>query len=152
MKDNEKILNALGDIFKRWQELLAGLTVRSTGAEEMLRWLRLGLVVNFLSHPVVNGFTNAAAIIIATSQLSKMFGVNVSPKESELAFVDSSEALALWRVIQPNEPAPATVVTHPTHLRLAGVLQQRWWWWMVLGGLLLLFAETLWAGARSERA
>ena len=39
--------------------------------------LRLGLVVNFLSHPVVNGFTNAAAIIIATSQLSKLFGVNV---------------------------------------------------------------------------
>ncbi len=39
--------------------------------------LRLGLVVNFLSHPVVNGFTNAAAIIIASSQLSKMFGVHV---------------------------------------------------------------------------
>ncbi len=39
--------------------------------------LRLGLVVNFLSHPVVNGFTNAAAIIIASSQLSKMFGVYV---------------------------------------------------------------------------
>ena len=39
--------------------------------------LRLGLVVNFLSHPVVNGFTNAAAIIIATSQLSKIFGVTV---------------------------------------------------------------------------
>lgn len=43
--------------------------------------LRLGLVVNFLSHPVVNGFTNAAAIIIATSQLSKMFGVNVDNAE-----------------------------------------------------------------------
>ncbi len=41
----------------------------------MLGVLRLGLVVNFLSHPVVNGFTNAAAIIIATSQLSKLFGV-----------------------------------------------------------------------------
>ena len=38
---------------------------------------RLGLVVNFLSHPVVNGFTNAAAIIIATGQLSKLFGVSV---------------------------------------------------------------------------
>ncbi len=37
--------------------------------------LRLGLVVNFLSHPVINGFTNAAAIIIASSQLSKLFGV-----------------------------------------------------------------------------
>ncbi len=43
--------------------------------------LRLGLVVNFLSHPVVNGFTNAAAIIIATSQLSKMFGVSVDEAE-----------------------------------------------------------------------
>ncbi|OIP96723.1 MAG: sodium-independent anion transporter [Syntrophobacteraceae bacterium CG2_30_61_12] len=43
--------------------------------------LRLGLVVNFLSHPVVNGFTNAAAIIIASSQLSKMFGVTVDSAE-----------------------------------------------------------------------
>lgn len=38
---------------------------------------RLGLVVNFLSHPVVNGFTNAGALIIASSQLSKMFDVSV---------------------------------------------------------------------------
>ena len=43
----------------------------------LLGVLRLGLVVNFLSHPVVNGFTNAGAIIIATSQLEKMFGVYV---------------------------------------------------------------------------
>lgn len=43
----------------------------------LLGVLRLGLVVNFLSHPVVNGFTNAAAIIIATSQFSKFFGVYV---------------------------------------------------------------------------
>jgi anti-anti-sigma factor len=43
----------------------------------MLGVLKLGLVVNFLSHPVVNGFTNAAAIIIASSQLSKLFGVYV---------------------------------------------------------------------------
>lgn len=39
--------------------------------------LKLGLVVNFISHPVVNGFTNAAAIIIASSQLPKIFGVYV---------------------------------------------------------------------------
>ena len=43
--------------------------------------LRLGLVVNFLSHPVVNGFTNAAALIIASSQLSKLFGVYVDKAE-----------------------------------------------------------------------
>jgi SulP family sulfate permease len=43
----------------------------------LLGVLRLGLVINFLSHPVVTGFTNAAALIIATSQLSKLFGVTV---------------------------------------------------------------------------
>ncbi len=43
--------------------------------------LRLGVVVNFLSHPVVNGFTNAAALIIASSQLSKLFGVHVDKAE-----------------------------------------------------------------------
>ena len=47
----------------------------------LLGALRLGLVVNFLSHPVVNGFTNAAALIIATSQLSKVFGVEVDKAE-----------------------------------------------------------------------
>jgi SulP family sulfate permease len=54
--------------------------------------LRLGLVVNFLSHPVVNGFTNAAAIIIASSQLSKLFGVYVdnAPHHYE----------TIWRVLE----------------------------------------------------
>lgn len=47
----------------------------------LLGLLRLGLVVNFISHPVVNGFTNAAAIIIATSQLPKIFGVYVDTGE-----------------------------------------------------------------------
>ena len=41
--------------------------------------LKLGLVINFLSHPVVVGFTNAAAIIIGASQLAKIFGV-IMPK------------------------------------------------------------------------
>lgn len=40
-----------------------------------LGFARLGVLVSFLSHPVVVGFTNAAAIIIATSQLDKIFGV-----------------------------------------------------------------------------
>lgn len=42
---------------------------------------RLGVLVDFLSHPVVLGFTNAAALIIATSQLSKLFGVSVESAE-----------------------------------------------------------------------
>lgn len=43
--------------------------------------LRLGVLVDFLSHPVVVGFTNAGAIIIATSQLGKLFGVDTEKAE-----------------------------------------------------------------------
>ena len=39
---------------------------------------QLGAIVNFLSHPVIVGFTNAAAIIIALSQLNKLLGVAVA--------------------------------------------------------------------------
>lgn len=38
---------------------------------------RLGFLVNFLSHPVVAGFTSAAALIIGLSQLKHMLGVNI---------------------------------------------------------------------------
>lgn len=41
-----------------------------------LGMLRLGVIVDLLSHPVVIGFTNAGALIIATSQLGKLFGVD----------------------------------------------------------------------------
>lgn len=39
--------------------------------------LRLGALVSFLAHPVVLGFTNAAAIIIASSQIDELFGVQI---------------------------------------------------------------------------
>jgi SulP family sulfate permease len=42
---------------------------------------KLGVIVNFLSHPVIVGFTNAAAIIIALSQVSKLFGVPMGRSE-----------------------------------------------------------------------
>ena len=54
--------------------------------------LRLGVLVDFLSHPVVIGFTNAAAIIIGTSQLSKIFGVTVEKAGSHYE--------TIWRVIE----------------------------------------------------
>jgi MFS superfamily sulfate permease-like transporter len=47
--------------------------------------LRLGVVVNFLSSPVIIGFTNAAALIIGLSLLSKIIGVPFPRTESYLA-------------------------------------------------------------------
>ena len=61
----------------------------------MLGLLRLGVLVDFLSHPVVVGFTNAGAIIIGTSQLSKLFGVTVEKAERhhEMVYLVVVEAL-----------------------------------------------------------
>lgn len=52
---------------------------------------KLGAIVNLLSSPVIVGFTNAAALIIGLSQLSKIIGVPFPRTESYLA--------DLWRVI-----------------------------------------------------
>jgi SulP family sulfate permease len=37
--------------------------------------LKLGTIVNFVSHPVILGFMNAAAVIIALSQLNMLLGI-----------------------------------------------------------------------------
>jgi MFS superfamily sulfate permease-like transporter len=47
----------------------------------LLGVFRLGVIVSLLSHPVVTGFINAAALIIASSQLPKFFGVHVDKAE-----------------------------------------------------------------------
>lgn len=43
----------------------------------LLGALRMGFLVNFLSHPVVSGFTSAAALIIGFSQLKNLTGINI---------------------------------------------------------------------------
>jgi SulP family sulfate permease len=45
----------------------------------ILGFLRLGIMVDFLSHPVILGFTNAAALVIASMQLGKIFGISINP-------------------------------------------------------------------------
>lgn len=42
---------------------------------------RLGFIVNFLSHPVINGFTSAAAIIIGLSQVKHLFRIDLPRSE-----------------------------------------------------------------------
>lgn len=44
-------------------------------------FLRLGFVVNFISLPIVSGFTSSAAIIIAFSQLKDLFGLKNIPRQ-----------------------------------------------------------------------
>jgi len=44
----------------------------------MLGVLRLGFLVNFLSHPVISGFTSAAALIIGLNQLKHLLGLEIA--------------------------------------------------------------------------
>lgn len=55
--------------------LMVGLVQLALGV------FKLGVVVNFLSHPVIVGFTNAAAMIIALSQVNKIIGVPMGRSE-----------------------------------------------------------------------
>lgn len=50
--------------------LLSGVFLLAMGL------LRLGLITNFLSHPVISGFISASGVIIALSQLRHVFGIS----------------------------------------------------------------------------
>jgi len=52
--------------------LIAGLI------QVALSIFRLGFLINFLSHPVISGFTSAAAFIIGLSQLKFLLGINIA--------------------------------------------------------------------------
>lgn len=58
--------------------LLVGIIQIGMGA------FKLGMIVNFISHPVIIGFINAAAIIIALSQLNKLLGIPLGRSDSFL--------------------------------------------------------------------
>ncbi len=61
----------------RYIELAITLALLVGIIQLLLGVFRLGFLVNFLSHPVISGFTSAAAIIIATSQLKHIFGIQI---------------------------------------------------------------------------
>lgn len=63
--------------------LAAFLAVFMGVIQLVLGGLRLGFLVNFLSKPVISGFTSAAAIIIALSQLNHLLGINL-PRTNKL--------------------------------------------------------------------
>ncbi len=61
--------------------------------------LRMGFITNFLSHPVISGFTNAAAIIIGASQLSRVLGIRVI-NSSDTDWVSACQPLALMERLE----------------------------------------------------
>ncbi|MCW9714203.1 solute carrier family 26 protein [Aliifodinibius salicampi] len=57
---------------------LAIMTALGVGVFQLLMGVfRMGFLVNFLSHPVLSGFTSAAALIIGASQFKNLFGIDL---------------------------------------------------------------------------
>lgn len=113
---------------------LAGLLAVLVGAiQVLLGVLRLGVLVSFMSHSVLSGFTSAAAIVIAASQLKDLLGLDAARAETfpEIAVsvwrsVDTAHwptiavavaaigGLVLLRRLTPSLPGPLLVVAAVT--------------------------------------
>ncbi|MDZ7755130.1 MAG: SulP family inorganic anion transporter [Rhodohalobacter sp.] len=63
---------------------LAILTALGVGLVQFLMGIfRMGFLVNFLSHPVLSGFTSAAALIIGASQIKNLTGLEL-PRSNQV--------------------------------------------------------------------
>jgi sulfate permease, SulP family len=83
---------------------LAIMTALGVGVFQLLMGVfRMGFLVNFLSHPVLSGFTSAAAIIIGASQLRNLLGLDL-PRTKQ---VHEILIAALQRI---TEIDPATAI------------------------------------------
>jgi len=116
---------------------LAGVTALLVGAFQVAAGLlKLGGLVSFLSVPVISGFTSAAALTIAASQLKDVLGVSalggstsfldtvrdLAPKLGEARPLTMGLGLAaiavllLARRVDPRIPGPLLVVVGSTAL------------------------------------
>ncbi|MCA1801277.1 MAG: solute carrier family 26 protein [Rhodothermaceae bacterium] len=83
---------------------LAIMTALGVGIFQLLMGVfRMGFMVNFLSHPVLSGFTSAAALIIGASQLRNLLGLDLSGSKQ----VHEILIAALQRI---TEIDPATAI------------------------------------------
>lgn len=68
----------------------------------MLGLLHLGFLVDFISMPVICGFTNAAAIIIASSQFSTVLGISGradSFRDAVVKLIEHYDDVELWDTV-----------------------------------------------------
>lgn len=63
----------------------------------MMGAFRLGFLMNFISSPVLSGFTSAAAFIIGASQLENLLGLNLP--QSKYIYRTLSEVFSNWQEI-----------------------------------------------------
>lgn len=91
----------------------------------LMALLRMGFLVNFISHSVLSGFTSAAALVIAISQLKHLLGIDVETGEYPIHMMTNTLA--------------GIADLNPATLSLG------------LGSVILLFAFATWLGPLLKR-
>jgi SulP family sulfate permease len=66
---------------KRYQQLASTLAFLVGCIQAGMGFLKLEFVARFLPHPVLSGFTSAAAIVIGSSQLKDVFKLSLPRSE-----------------------------------------------------------------------
>lgn len=93
---------------------LAGLLAVLVGAIQLLMGvLRLGVLVNFMSHSVLSGFTSAAAIVIAASQVKDLLGLDAERAETFpeiIASIWNAAGTAHWLTIAVSAASIAALL------------------------------------------
>ena len=113
--------------------------------------LRLGTLVNFVSHTVVVGFTAGAAVLIAASQVKNFFGIDIARGASVLKVL-AGLAQQLGQInLYVTAVALATV--------LASLAAKRWWprlphmiVAMLVGGVVAALLDAVFGNARTQIA
>ncbi len=110
--------------------------------------LRLGTLVNFVSHAVVLGFTAGAAVLIAASQVKNFFGIDIARGSSVYRIL-----LALGEQFTHINPYVTSVACTTV---LIGVLTRRRWpkapyliVGMVAGGVVAALLDMVWGNQRT---
>ena len=92
---------AVGEYAPAYSDAYLGITtvlcLQSGAVLWLLRLSNMGGVVNLLSHPVIVGFVNAAALLIIISQLGPLVGLStdaaLNPLERLMALVDQADQI-----------------------------------------------------------
>lgn len=131
----------------RFIQLALTLTLLAGAYQLALGLARMGMLVNFISHSVVVGFTAGAAVLIATSQLKHFLGLHIPAGES---------FLHTWRDIFKQLGQIDPYVTATACITLGALVLLQWWRprWpgmliaMVIGSLAALALDLLNGAAR----
>lgn len=81
------ITSATANISIDYISLMITLTFMVGIIQLVLGFLNFGVLVNFISHSVVQGFTSGAAVIIAASQMKNFLGFDVESNGTLLGYV-----------------------------------------------------------------